>query len=139
MVDLFNKNQRHAKLYDFLLVKIMKLRIDDYSFGKMVVGGKEFGSDLILHPDGRIQNNWRRSQGHNLLMEDIATVLDGVPDKLVIGTGANGMMKVSEGAMKLCKNRGIEIEVYRTTDAVTRFNKAVEAGITVAACFHLTC
>jgi len=100
---------------------------------------REFTSDLILHPDGRIQDNWRRSKGHRLLIEDITTVLDMAPEKLVIGTGAYGMMSVSESVVALCKNRGIAVEVCRTDAAVIRFNEAVEAGTIVAACFHLTC
>ncbi len=81
----------------------MKLRIDGYSFGWIAVGGREFTSDLILHPDGRIQDNWRRAQGHTLLPDDITTLLDAAPDKLVIGTGTSGMMRVSESVVELCK------------------------------------
>ncbi len=66
-------------------------------------------------------------------------MLDAVPEKLVIGTGTSGMMRVSEGVVELCKNRGIKVEVYRTATAVTRFNEAAESGTVVAACFHLTC
>ena len=104
-----------------------------------MVGGREFTSDIIIHPGGRIQDNWRRSQGHSLISEDITPVLDVAPEKLVIGTGANGRMKVAESVVELCKNHEIAIEICNTSKAVTRFNKTVEAGITVAACFHLTC
>ncbi len=101
---------------------MIKLKITGYSFGKMLVGEREFMSDLILHPDGRIQDNWWRSQGHNLIPEDITTVLDVPPEKLVIGTGANGMMKVPERVVELCNSRGIEVEICPTAKAVTRFN-----------------
>ena len=96
-------------------------------------------SDLIIHPDGRIQDHWRREHGHNLLSNDISKLLDAIPEKLVIGTGASGMMMVSESLMELCKNRGIDVEICCTAKAVTRFNEAAEAGKIVAACFHLTC
>ncbi len=121
------------------MVMIMKLRIDGYSFGEMTVGGKLFTSDLIIHPDGRIKDNWRRVQGHKLLPEDIATVFETAPEKLIIGTGASGQMSVSEGVLDLCSKRGIEVEVCRTTEAVMRFNKAADKDTTIAACFHLTC
>ena len=117
----------------------MKLKINEYSFGRMTVGGREFKSDLIIHPDGRIQDDWRRSQGHNLLTDDITAVLNPAPDKLIIGTGSSGMMKVSMGVLELCKNNGIEVEVCHTDESVERFNDAVKAGSVVAACFHLTC
>lgn len=117
----------------------MKFKINGYSFGKMIVGERAFTSDLIIHPDGRIQDNWRRTQGHLLLPDDITTVLDPTLDKLVIGTGSSGMMKVSGEVLELCKNSGIEIEVFHTAKAVERFNEAVEADTAVAGCFHLTC
>jgi hypothetical protein len=117
----------------------MKLRIDEYSFGRMIIGGKDFASDLILYPDGHIQDNWWRTESHNLLPADVTTLLDAGPEKLVIGTGASGMMRVSESVVELCKDRGIEVEVCRTAVAVTKFNEAAEAGTVVAACFHLAC
>lgn len=118
---------------------MMKLKIDRYSFGRMTIGGKEFKSDLIIHPDGHIQDNWWRSQGHSLLPGDISTVLNAAPEKLIVGTGASGLMSVSDSVVELCEKCGMEIEACRTAKAVTRFNEAVEAGMVVAACFHLTC
>ena len=117
----------------------MKLRIDRYSFGRMTVNGKEFTSDLILYPDGQIQDNWWREQGHSLVPEDIAALLDAVPRELIIGTGASGLMTVSERVMELCREHGIKVSVYPTAAAVTQFNEAAEAGTSVAASFHLTC
>jgi hypothetical protein len=117
----------------------MKLKITGYSFGRVIVGERELSTDLIFHTDGRIQDNWRRSKGHNLLPDDIPTVLDTPPEKLVIGTGANGMMKVSETVLELCNSRGIEVEICPTAKAVAQFNEAVETGTVVAGCFHLTC
>lgn len=117
----------------------MKLRIERYSFGSMTIGGREFTSDLILYPDGRIQDNWFRAQGHSLCPDDIATILDAAPEKLIIGSGASGMMRVPESVLELCRSRGIEVEESRTALAMTKFNEASEAGKVVAACFHLTC
>jgi len=118
---------------------IMELRIDGYSFGKMTVSGREVTSDLILYPDGRIQDDWWREQGHSLLPGDIATMLEAAPEKLIIGTGASGLMRVSESVLELCEEHGIGVEAWRTAEAAERFNEAAEAGLSVAACFHLTC
>ena len=117
----------------------MKLRIDGYSFGRMTIRGKEFTSDLIIHQDGRIQNDWWRAQGHCLFPDDITSMIDAAPEMLVIGTGAMGLMNVSESVLELCEKRRIEVEVYRTAAVITRFNEIAKAGKAVAACFHLTC
>ena len=115
-----------------------RIKIDGYSFGRMSVGGREYTSDLILYTDGRIQDNWRRAQGHNLLPGDLTSVLGAVPEKLIIGTGASGLIRVSEGVVEACEKRGIEIEACPTPVAVTRFNESAEEGRLIAACFHLT-
>lgn len=113
--------------------------IDNYAFGTMTVNGKKFTSDLIIHTDGRVEDNWRRSQGHLLAAKDIDTVLDAMPDKLIVGTGASGRMHVSESLTELCQKRGIEIKVLPTPAAAEKYNKDVEKENCVAACFHLTC
>ena len=117
----------------------MKFKIEKYSFGRIVIGGKVFTSDLIIFPDGHIQDSWWRKQGHRLQLDDIVSILDSGLEKLIIGTGAFGLMRVPESVLNLCKKQKIEVVVCRTAAAVKRFNEATEAGIEVAACFHLTC
>ena len=117
----------------------MKLRIDGYSFGRMTISGKEFTSDLIIYQDGHIQDDWWRAQGHHLFPDDITSVIDAAPEMLIIGTGAMGLMKVSETLLNMCEKRGIEVKVSRTAAAVTRFNEAAKENKVVTACFHLTC
>ena len=122
-----------------MLVMTIELKIDSYSFGKMTIGGKEFTSDLIIYKDGMIKENWWRAQGHYLFTDDITSVIDAAPEMLVIGTGAMGLMKVSEALLNMCERHGIEVKVSRTASAVKQFNNAKKEGKIVAACFHLTC
>ncbi len=105
----------------------------------MVIGKKTFNSDLIILQDGTIKENWWRSHGHSLLPADITTLIDTAPEKLIIGTGANGLMNVSESVSNLCKKCGTKVEAYRTAEAVARFNQEADERTTIAACFHLTC
>ena len=118
---------------------MMKLRIDNYSFGRMTIGDKKFTSDVLIYPDGRIHGNWRRQRGHNLVPEDIISLLESAPQRLIIGTGNSGLMAVSPSVMERCHRIGTEVEVLSTGAAVKRFNEAAEGSVRVAACFHLTC
>ncbi len=113
--------------------------IDDYRFGRMTIGGKRYTSDLILQADGRVHAHWRRARGHRLAPSDIAEVLEAEPERLIIGTGAFGVMKVSDEVVQACRERGIALTACRTGEAVARYNEAVRAGRAVTACFHLTC
>jgi hypothetical protein len=113
--------------------------IESYSFGKIVVGGKTITSDLIIYPDGQIQKNWRRREGHNLIAEDLFDLLSSAPSIMVIGSGANGFMSVSKEVSEECRTRGIEVRAMPTADAVEEYNRIQSTGSNVGACFHLTC
>ena len=75
---------------------MIKLKINGYAFGKMVVEGREFTSDLIIYPDGRIQENWWRSQCYLHLLDDITPVFDSAPDKLDLRLGAHSLFRYGE-------------------------------------------
>ncbi len=117
----------------------MEFSIDAYAFGKMVVKGREYTSDLIIYPDGHVDSRWWRTQGHQLIAEDIHGLLEKNPRRLIVGTGAHGLMKVSRSLRELCEELGIALEPLPTPEAVKRFNEAVTEEGKVGACFHLTC
>jgi hypothetical protein len=113
--------------------------ITEYSFGSMTVGGTTVTSDLIILPDGTVLPDWWRQEGHRLLLADLPDVLDASPGILVVGTGASGIMRVSDEVEKECESRGIQLRVLPTAEAVRDYNAALHTDASVAACFHLTC
>lgn len=113
------------------------MMVNSYSFGAIEVGRKKFTSDIIIYPD-KINGNWWRREGHNLLLEDIESALDYKPDVLVIGTGYYGAMDVSPEVQEQIKSRGIKLVVEKTEDATKIFNQ-ITAKKKVVAAFHLTC
>lgn len=111
--------------------------IDNYNFGKIVVDGTTYLSDIIIFPD-RIQSSWWRENGHVVSLKDIKTVLDQEPELLIIGSGRAGLLKVNDQVVEEIKKRGIKLIVEKTDDAVKTFNRYCEQSMTVGA-FHLTC
>lgn len=111
--------------------------IDSYRFGRMVIGGRTYRSDLIIFPD-RIMDGWWREKGHSLSLRDLKEVLDFGPGLLIIGTGDFGMMKVPEETREEVRLKGIELIAERTPKAYKRYNQTEDRSRTVAA-FHLTC
>ena len=110
--------------------------IDSYSFGRIVIDGREHTKDVIVLPN-RIRTDWWRRDGHGLVVEDLADVIDELPDNLVIGTGAYGRMKPDPAALDDFERRGINVEVLQTGDAVERYRSMNPAA--TAAALHLTC
>ena len=68
------------------------MKIDSYSFGRIVINGKTYTSDVIIYPD-RVHAPWWRKDGHLLQLADLAEALQAKPDVLVIGTGYAGVMR----------------------------------------------
>jgi hypothetical protein len=111
-------------------------RLEDYSFGRVLVDGEEETKDVIVLPE-RVVRNWWRRDGHALVLEDLEAVLDELPARLIIGTGADGRMKPHPSALAQLKERGIEVEILSTGEAVRRYGAANPAE--TAAALHLTC
>ena len=111
-------------------------RVEGYRFGRIVVDGEEQTRDVIVLPD-RVVTNWRREDGHRLVLADLDDVLDELPERLILGTGAEGRLRPEREALEQLRERGIEVEALPTTEAVRRY-----AGLDprrTAAALHLTC
>jgi hypothetical protein len=110
--------------------------IDGYSFGRVTIDGREETHDVIVLPE-RVVRDWWRKEGHGLVLEDLEEVLDDLPERLVVGTGAYGRMRPDPGALETLRARGVDVEVLPTADAVQRYAQ-LDPKMTAAA-LHLTC
>ncbi len=113
------------------------MRIGDYSFGRIVVDGETYTSDIIVFP-GRVKPDWWRREGHRLALEDLKEVLESPCRLLVVGTGRDGVMKVPGEVVAGLEKRGIEVRIERTPAAVALYNRLSPRG-DAAAALHLTC
>jgi len=113
------------------------MKIEHYAFGKIVIDGKTYTSDVIIYP-GRVDASWWREQGHYLQAVDLADIIGAKPDTLIVGTGYSGVMTVPEETIRFVGSKGIEIWVERTERAVELYNSP-KKGRTVIAALHLTC
>jgi len=111
-------------------------RIEDYEFGKVTVDGNEQRQDLIVLP-GRVVSNWRRKDGHSLVVEDLGEVLEDLPELLILGTGHDGQMRPKPQTIDELRERGIQVEVMPTGEAVARYGDLDPER--TAAALHLTC
>jgi len=113
------------------------MKIDSYSFGRIVINGKTYTSDVIIYPN-RVNASWRRKEGHLLQFSDMAEVLQAKPDVLVIGTGYAGVMRIPREIVDRIAAQGIEVKVERTAKAVEVYND-LQGAKTVIAALHITC
>ena len=102
----------------------------------MTVDGRAVTRDVIILP-GRVVENWWRREGHQLAWVDLEDVADELPERLVVGTGADERMWPDQDVFDRLKERGVEVECLQTDRAVTRFAELDPAN--TAAALHLTC
>jgi hypothetical protein len=111
-------------------------RLEGYRFGRLLVDGTEETKDVIVLPN-RVVRNWWRFDGHALHMDDLSDVVDDLPERLIVGTGADQRMHPDPQALRELQGRGIEVEVLPTERAVKRYGELDPANTAVA--LHLTC
>jgi hypothetical protein len=111
-------------------------RIAGYRFGHLVVDDEEQTRDVIVLPD-RVLNNWWRADGHRLVLADLDDVLDELPERLIVGTGAYGQMRPDPETLDELRQRGVEVEALPTDAAVRRYGELDPRR--TAAALHLTC
>lgn len=113
------------------------MKIEAYDFGTMTIDGKIFTTDLKI-VRGAALPGWWRTQGHNLLPEDIEDIFEAKPDILVVGTGHDGLMRVSRAVEQRLAQAGIELIAMPTRQAADEFNR-LTGSRNVAFAAHLTC
>lgn len=117
----------------------MTLHIDDYRFGRIVIGGVPYTEDLILLR-GAVLCPWRRTAGGHLFVpEDLADVMAARPEVVLLGRGYFGLVRVADATVAALEKAGAEVVADCTPAMVRECNRLAAAGRNVAACLHLTC
>ncbi len=111
--------------------------ITRFRFGEITIGGQRYTDDLLVFED-RLRPRWWRQEGHLLQLADLGEVLATKPEVLVVGTGAQGCMKISPEVITHTREAGIELLAFDTRAACQTFNHLLGKR-RVAAALHLTC
>jgi len=114
------------------------VKIDQYGFGKIVIEGKTYTSDVIIYPEN-VDPSWWRKEGHRLQPEDLEQAVREKPNILIVGTGNVGAMQVPKETLSFFRSQGIDVRVARTGKAVEIFNGLQKENKKVVAALHLTC
>lgn len=114
------------------------MKIDKYSFGSITINGKRYTKDVIIFQD-KVFCPWWREDGHNLSLKDLKQVIDSEPNLVIIGTGAQGVMRTPKETLKKLMKMGIETITAKTGNAVKLYNEKREKDENIVACLHLTC
>lgn len=114
------------------------MHIDDYQFGKVVVDGQTYQSDIIITPETVI-DSWWRQEGHRLDRRDLDEILEARPDCLLVGTGYYGRMTIPDETIQYLQDKHIHLDYAPTADAIKQFRQLQRKYARIVAALHLTC
>ena len=112
--------------------------ITEFSFGKIVCGGKTYSNDIKII-NGQVVADWWRKSGHRVDVEDIADILEAKPDILVIGKGSPGLMKSTASLRAYLTANDIALFEKKSAQAIRVFNQLHQGAKRVAAGIHVGC
>jgi polyphosphate kinase 2 (PPK2 family) len=112
--------------------------INKYEFGRIVVDGQTYESDVIILPNGMVVGDWERKEEHVLHPKDVKSVLKVAPKVVVIGQGTVKNMRVLPETEERLKATGIEVLAFKTAKACETY-KQLRNQRKVAAVLHVAC
>jgi hypothetical protein len=120
----------------------LKPIIDKTSFGYITIEGETYEHDIIIRLNGEIKKRKKKlskkyyDTSHIISFEEAAHIYEEGADKLIIGSGQTGIVKLSDEAIELFNKKDCQVVISPTSKAAEIWN--VEKG-SVIAMFHITC
>ncbi len=120
----------------------MKPKIDNTSFGYITIDGKTYEHDILIRLNGEVEKRKKKlskkyyDTSHIISIEEAKHIYEDGAKNLLVGAGQTGMVRLSEEAEELFKNKNCTVELLPTSKAAERWNdqKGTSIGL-----FHITC
>jgi hypothetical protein len=109
--------------------------IESITFGKLLFLGKVSRSDTIVYPD-HMDTRWWLKDKNCIGPEDLEEVLKAAPEVVAVGLGFMMPIRISDDAIDLMKQNGIDVFVGKAEEAAEVFNKHAGTKKTIGL-FHL--
>lgn len=116
--------------------------IDRSEFGSITIDGKTFEHDVIIHLSGKVEKRRKKlskeqyGTSHIISKAEAKAVFEDGCDLLIIGSGQEGNVRLSEEASDYFKKKGCRVLVQPTPVAIGSFNQSREQKIGL---MHVTC
>jgi hypothetical protein len=117
-------------------------KIDATHFGNITVEGEAFDHDILIRLSGKIKKRKKKlskkiyGTSHVISLDEAEYIYEEGCEKLIIGTGQYGNVKLSDEAQHFFDERGVECILQPTGDAIGTYNHEQGAKLGL---FHVTC
>lgn len=119
----------------------MRMRIEEYSFGTIRIDGEVYSKDLWLI-NGKIDKRDKSiakskfGTSHKICAKELKKIVTKKTKRVIIGSGASGLVTLTEKALKFLDDNDIKLEIYKTSDLLV---KKIEIFEDDSGIIHLTC
>ncbi len=117
-------------------------RIESFRFSSIVIGGKTYGRDVLILPDGAVKQRrggfWKFGS-HTIRKGEIEELVKAKPEIVVVGIGTDAKARLEPDAQLLAKESTLELFVLPSREAIKRLNQIIDEGRRAAALIHITC
>ncbi|MFZ1936356.1 MAG: MTH938/NDUFAF3 family protein [Thermoguttaceae bacterium] len=119
----------------------MHPHIQNTGFGFITVDDEEIDHDILIRLSGKVKKRKKKlskekGDSHTISLAEAKHILDDGAERLIIGSGQYGKVKLSEEADHYFKENDCSVELHPTPDAIKVWNEA--EGKTIGM-FHVTC
>jgi hypothetical protein len=120
----------------------MKPRIDQTAFGSITIEGTLFEHDVIIRLGGQVKKRKKKlsraiyGTSHIISLAEARQVYEEGTERLIIGTGQYGNVRLSDEAVEYFKRKHCDVDLLPTPAAIQTWNEAEGAVISL---FHVTC
>ena len=120
----------------------MRPRIDGTEFGSITIDGSDIEHDVLIRLSGEVKKRKKKlskvvfGTSHTISLEEAEYIFEKGAERLIIGSGQNGMVTLSKEASEYFKKEGVRVDLSPTPEAIHQWNKA--KGSTIGL-FHVTC
>ena len=98
--------------------------------------------DIVIRLSGKVKKRKKKlskkqyGTSHTVSLDEAVHIFDEGAERLVIGSGQYGNVKLSEEAERYFKEKGCAVELHPTPEAIRVWNEAEGKTISM---FHVTC
>jgi len=120
----------------------MKPRIDQTTFGSITVDGTVFEHDVIIRLTGQVKKRKKKlskaiyGTSHTLSLNEAGHSYEEGENRLIIGTGQYGNVRLSDEAADYFKRKQCQVDLLPTPAAIQAWNESEGEVISL---FHVTC
>ena len=120
----------------------MQPHIQSTEFGSITVDDEELDHDIVIRLSGKVKKRKKKlskeqyGTSHTVSLAEAEHIFDDGAERLIIGSGQDGNVALSDEAEHYFKEKGCSVELHPTPEAINVWNQA--EGKTIGM-FHVTC